>query len=93
MCVGTCEVTWLPSLIFVVFIFPARLLVGWAIGRAHRRQEPRWFVSRWLSRLAALPIVLIYTVIVFFSQYVSWNGVLSLYEQHAFLLPVPFLGG
>ena len=31
-------------------------------------------------------------VIVFFTQYLSWSGVWSLYEQHAFLLPVPFVG-
>jgi hypothetical protein len=30
-------------------------------------------------------------VIVYFTQFTSWHGVASLYEQHAFLLPVPFL--
>jgi hypothetical protein len=29
---------------------------------------------------------------VFLSQYVSWYGIASLYEQHAFMVPVPFLG-
>jgi hypothetical protein len=34
-----------------------------------------------------------YVLIVFFSQFTVWHGVWGMYEQHAFLLPVPFLGG
>jgi hypothetical protein len=86
------EAVWLPSLIFVVFIWPARGLTGWAVARAQRRDTPRHFIFRWLSRFAMLPVVLIYVLVVYFTQYVSWYGGLSLYEQHAFLLPVPFLG-
>jgi hypothetical protein len=86
------EAAWLPSLVFVIFIWPARWLTGWAEARAQRRDTPRHFVFRWLSRLAMLPVVLIYVLVVYFTQYVSWYGGLSLYEQHAFLLPVPFLG-
>jgi hypothetical protein len=44
-----------------------------------------------LGRLAIIPAALLYVLIVFLSQYTSWGGVSSLYEQHAFLLPVPFL--
>ncbi len=38
-----------------------------------------------------LPVGLAYAVIVFFTQYTAWHGIGSLSEQHAFLLPVPFL--
>jgi hypothetical protein len=86
------EAAWLPSLVFILFIFPARLLTGWAMRRAAIRQQPRHWFFRWTARLPLLPIVLIYVVIVFFTQYTSWNGVWSLYEQHAFLVPVPFFG-
>ena len=86
------EAAWLPSLVFIAFIFPARLLSGWAFGRSLRRTKPRnWFV-RWTARLAMLGVTLAYVVIVYFSQYAAWEGIWSLYEQHAFLLPVPFLG-
>ena len=34
----------------------------------------------------------LYVLIVFLAQYTSWGGAWDLYEQHAFLLPVPFLG-
>ncbi len=86
------EAEWLPSLVFITFIFPARLLTGWALGRANRRRTPRHWFFRWTGRLPLLPATAIYVLIVFFTQYTSWNGVWSLYEQHAFLVPVPFFG-
>ncbi len=86
------EAAWLPSLVFIVFIFPARLLTGWALSRANLRQQPRHWFFRWTGRLPFLPAALFYVLIVFFTQYTSWNGAWSLYEQHAFLVPVPFFG-
>jgi hypothetical protein len=47
---------------------------------------------RWASRLAMLPFVALYVVVVYFTQYLSWYGTWSLLEQHAFLVPAPFLG-
>lgn len=84
------EITWLPALFFVVFGLPARMMAGWAMGRAERREAPRHFALRWLFKLAALPVVFSYVVILFLTQFISWNGTLSLLEQHAFLVPSPF---
>lgn len=86
------EAAWLPSLVFVLFILPARLLTGWAVSRAARREQNRHWFFRWTSRFAMVPVVLTYVLVVYFTQYVSWYGTWSLYEQHAFLVPVPFLG-
>jgi hypothetical protein len=86
------EVAWLPSLLFVIFIFPARLLTGWAVGRAERREAPRHWAFLWLSRLGGLPIVAAYALVVFLTQYLSWHGSLSMLEQHAFLVPAPLMG-
>ena len=86
------EMDALPSLVFLVFMFPARILTGWAYGRSLRRDAPRHWFMRWTGRLAIVPVVAFYLLIVFFSQFTAWRGVYSLYEQHAFLLPVPFLG-
>jgi hypothetical protein len=82
----------LPSLFFVLSIFPARLLSGWAYARAQKRERRRHWFFRWTSRLAMLPVVAFYVFIVYFTQFTSWHGVWSLYEQHSFLVPVPFLG-
>jgi hypothetical protein len=86
------EAAWLPSLVFIAFIFPARLLTGWALGRAIHRTTARHWFFRWTGRLPFLPAAVFCVLIVFFTQYTSWNGVWSLYEQHIFLVPVPFFG-
>jgi hypothetical protein len=86
------DAAWLPALLFVVFIFPARLLTGWACARSHKRQTPRHWFLRLVARLSLIPIAALYVFIVFLTQFTGWHGVWGMYEQHAFLLPVPFLG-
>ena len=81
---------FVPGLVFVAFIFPAKLLCGWAVGRAEKHQAERHFISRWLSRFAVVPVIAFYVFILFFTPYICWNGVWSLLEQPAFLIPVPF---
>ncbi len=85
------DLVFLEGLMFLLFIFPARLLCGWAYSRGARRPEPRFWLSRWFGRFALLPVVLTYVFVVFLSQHLGWAGIGSLYEQHAFLLPVPFV--
>jgi hypothetical protein len=85
------DLVFLEGLMFLMFIFPARLLGGWAYSRGARRPDPRFFLFRWLGRFAVLPVVFAYVFVVFLSQHLGWAGIGSLYEQHAFLLPVPFV--
>ncbi len=75
----------------MVFIFPARLLTGWALGRALRQDTPRHRAIRWLGRLTILPVALLYAVFVYFMIYLTWNGASSLLEQHAFMVPAPLM--
>ncbi len=85
------ELAWLPSLLFVIFIFPARIVTGWAMSRALRKEQPRHWFPRWLARLGIVPIGLAYVLVVYLTPYLSWNGALSLLEQHAFLVPAPLM--
>jgi len=85
------DLAWLPSVIFVAFILPARLLTGWAVSRGLRREQPRHAVFRWMGRLAVIPVAVVYVLFVYLTQYVSWNGRISLLEQHAFLVPAPLI--
>ena len=86
------DAAWLPSILFVLFGLPSRLAVGWACSLGgSRRQQRAWYV-RYPARLLMLPIAAAYVFITFFTQFTSWYGVGSLLEQHAFLLPAPFLG-
>lgn len=86
------EVAWLPALVFVAFIFPARVLTGWAVSRANRREEPRFWLFRWMARLGAVPVVGLYALITYFTQFLSWKGTPALLEHHAFMVPAPLLG-
>lgn len=86
------EAAWLPSVVFIAFIFPARLMTGWAVARADKSLGPRFFLFRWTGRPIMFAVALFYVLIVFFTQFTSWNGIGSLYlEQHVFQLPVPFM--
>jgi hypothetical protein len=85
------EIAWLPSLLFVVFIFPARLLTGWALHRASQRPSRSHWLFRWSGRLALVPVALVYVLAVYLTQYLSWHGSLGLLEQHAFLVPAPLV--
>ena len=85
------ELAWLPSLFFVVFIFPARLICGWAMHRSQRKTKRAHFLWRWICRLGVMMIGLVYGVMVFFTQYLTWHGTWSLLEQHAFMVPAPWL--
>jgi len=68
------------------------LLSGWAYGLALHRPRPRHWFFRWTARMPHLPMAIFYVFVLFFTQYTAWEGVFSLYEQHAFMLPVPFMG-
>lgn len=97
------EVTWLLSPLFVASILPARAMTGWAVGLARRRiaSEPPLSPARRLLRffswgvagILTVPLVASYVFILFFTRYTSWNGPWGLFEQHAFMVPAPFIGG
>lgn len=84
------DALWLPSLFFIVSIFPLKVMTGWAYGRAGRKEKNAHWVFRVGCRLVMIPVALFYALIVFFTQYTGWHGVQALYEHHAFLLPVAF---
>lgn len=89
------DVAWLPCLFFVAFMLPARMTAGLALRRARRRPDAQgWWptTSRWLVRILMVPVVAIYLLFVYVSQYTSWDGLQTWVQQHAILVPVPFVG-
>lgn len=90
------ELVWAPSLVFVAFMFPAKLLLGAAMGYAESRRDrrlrkPRSWWLRWPSRVLALASVLIYVGALYVAQLVAGQGVLVMYFQHALLVPAPLI--
>ncbi len=84
------DMMWLVTLIFIVSIYPARVLTGWAYHRAAHREKRTWWPLRYTVWLVLQPLLVFYVFLVFFTQFIGKYGKLVLFEHHAFLLPVPF---
>ena len=90
------EVMWTPCLIFVAFILPGRMATGLALRRARRKSDPTGIlarISRNLVRILMPLVIGIYLLFVYLSQNTSWDGLQTWVQQHAILIPVPFLSG
>ena len=89
------ELVWLPTWFFIFLMLPARIASGLALRRARSKPEPsgKWaFLSCWTVRLLMPLVVGTYLLFVYLSQYVSWDGLQTWVQQHAVLVPVPFVG-
>jgi hypothetical protein len=89
------ELVWLPTWFFIFLMLPARIACGLALRRARSKPEPsgKWaFISRWTVRLLMPPVVGTYLLFVYLSQYVTWDGLQTWVQQHAVLVPIPFVG-
>jgi hypothetical protein len=84
------DAMWLLTVVFIASIWPTRLAVGWAYGRAMMRGRPANRAWIWLSRLLMVPFVSAFVIVLFFTQFIDEHGKLALFEHHALLLPVPF---
>lgn len=90
------EAMWALCLVFVALILPARMATGLALRRARKKPDPTGIwpkISRNLIRIVMPLVVGIYLLFVYVSQYISWDGLLTWVQQHAVLIPVPFLSG
>jgi hypothetical protein len=86
------EYVWLLCLFFVLFSLPGRWFTGYAIYRSGRTgQKHSWF-SRWPAYLSLWAYVPIYIGFLYLSLLVVWDGIASVFLQHAFLIPLPFQG-
>lgn len=89
------EVVWAPSILFIAFMLPSRIATGWAMRRAIQREPGRrWWhkVYRLAIRFLTIPVIIVYLFFVYVSQLTSWDGLATWFQQHAFLIPVPFVG-
>lgn len=84
------DVLWLPDLLFLWTMAPAKISWGWAYWRGREDLAPRSVLIVWPCRLVMFMASAFYVLIVFFTQYTGWDGAWAILHQHAFLLPVPF---
>ena len=83
------DAMWLATVVFIVSIYPARILTGLAYGRASRRSKQAWYDLTWLCRATVLGALLVFVFLLFFTQGIGEHGKRTLFEHHAFLLPWP----
>ncbi len=84
------DAMWFITLVFLMSMFPARIVTGWAYSRAARTEHPARFVWRLSARILMVPLVGLYVFLLFFTQFIGEHGKRVLFEHHAFMLPVPF---
>ena len=87
------DAMWVVTLVFIVMIYPARILTGWAYYRATQKGKRAWYPLPMTCRMIMLPLLAVYSFLIFFSQAFGEHGKLALFEHHSFLLPAPFLLG
>jgi hypothetical protein len=84
------DMMWLVTIVFIVSIYPAKVVTGWAYHRAVARERRAFWGLRWLTRLVLLPLLAMYVFLLFFTQFIGEHGKGVLFEHHTFLLPGPF---
>jgi hypothetical protein len=84
------ELWFLLSMLFVLWIFPAKLLIGWMIRSSRNNTMDAWWPLRWIAWIAQVAAIVIYVGFLYLGKFALWEGGASLLFQHAFLPPVPF---
>ena len=87
------DALWSVTFVFIISIYPAKVLTGWAYHRAAVRPNHAWFGWRWVSRTVMIPLLALYVFLLFFTPAIAEHGRQVLYEHQAFLLPFPSLFG
>ena len=83
------DAVWLLTPLFIVLIYPTRLMFGWVYARGQRRTDPAGRLVRWPVNTLMLPALAAYAVILFITPLISEAGRAAIFENHAFLLPIP----
>ena len=82
------DALWLVTLVFIISIYPSKVISGWAYHRAVTRPEKVFFLWRGFASLVIGLLIALYVFLLFFTQFIGEQGKLVLFEHHAFLLPI-----
>lgn len=85
------ELAWLPSLVYIVMMLPAKILMGGALGYAARRPKRRMWLLRWPVFGLLIAGSLFYVGSLYIGQFIAWQGVYVMYLQHAVMVPTPLI--
>jgi hypothetical protein len=77
--------------VFLITIYPAKVMLGWAYHRASNGRQA-WRPWSWLGSCAALAGVATYVVLLYLVQTSGLLGNRVVWQHHALLLPLPWWG-
>lgn len=80
---------WMFTPLFILVIYPTRLLIGWVYGTGIGKPKPTKRIIRWPVKLVMLPLLAAYAFLIFLLPFISEEGPRVMFENHAILLPVP----
>ncbi|MEQ9411938.1 MAG: hypothetical protein RIK87_29760 [Fuerstiella sp.] len=80
---------WLFTPLFILVIYPTRILMGWVYGTGVQQPRRRTRLIRWPTKVFMVPLLGLYSLILFVVPLISEAGPRAMFENHAFLLPVP----
>ncbi|MDG1896195.1 MAG: hypothetical protein P8J37_14930 [Fuerstiella sp.] len=80
---------WLFTPLFILVIYPTRLLIGWVYGMGVKKEQRAARLVRWPTKVFMVPLLGLYSLILFAVPLISEAGPKAMFENHAFLLPVP----
>ncbi len=80
---------WLFTPLFILIIYPTRLLIGWVYGTGIHKEHRAPRLVRWPAKVFMVPLLGLYSLILFAVPLISEAGPKAMFENHAFLLPVP----
>ncbi len=83
------DAVWLLTPLFVLLIYPTRIMFGWVYARGLRKDRPAAWLLRWPVRILMVPILAVYAGLLFMTPLISEAGRAAMFENHAFLLPIP----
>ena len=80
---------WVFTPLFILVIYPTRLLIGWVYGTGMKKKHRAGRLVRWPAKVFMVPLLGLYSLILFAVPLISEAGPKAMFENHAFLLPVP----
>jgi len=83
------DAAWLFTPLFIAVIFPTRILMGWVYGTGIQQNQLSRPIVRFPMKLFMIPLLALYSGILFVLPLTSEAGPRAMLENHAFLLPVP----
>ena len=83
------DALWLFTPLFIIVIYPTRLLMGWVYGTGAQKNLRAPKLIRWPTKAVMVPLIGVYALTLFLLPTISEAGGRAMMENHAFLLPVP----